>query len=467
LTEGEGKKSVLASGYAVMVKTPDEKSHLFSLDELQKKKSLAVGTDGRFVLKADGWFDEAKPEFVIEESKDGESNAAIRLKLTSQTVGLEESFWLVEKHPYKPSAHRADMGPAEILLRRSDTRRPDTAAVDAPTLRIVDSKSGKTESLTISAETPSETRLKTLNAKIANLRYYPDARVGEGQKLISVSDEPHNPAVLFDLITPDGKKESFIKFAAYPDFESLHGKSAGSSYSVDFTAPEAGSGRPSLTFFSPSAAGESWAYEARSKKTVSGGTLEPGKTYTTGWMDFSFTVETLAERAVVGKTAVRADKRTSEGPALRVALLDQGKTAAEDWIFIGAPGHFHLSDGLILVALRQKSAPVPFTLSLRDFRKVDYPGTRSAASYESDVTLEDPAEGVMLHRTISMNKPLDYKGYRIFQSSFSQDPEVGETSIFTIAKNPGIGLIYGGAIVLFIGVALVFWVKPFSSLPRS
>ncbi|MBI3316110.1 MAG: cytochrome c biogenesis protein ResB, partial [Candidatus Omnitrophica bacterium] len=449
------------------VKTPDEKSHLFSLDELQKKKSLAVGTDGRFILKADGWLDEAKREFLIKESKDGEPNAAIRLKLTSQIAGLEESIWLVEQHPYKPSAHRADMGPAEILLQRSDSRRPDTEAVDKPTLKIRDSKSGKTESLMISVETPSEARLGALNVKITDLRYYPDARVDEGQKLISVSDEPHNPAVLFNLITPDGKKESFIKFAAYPDFESLHGKSAGSSYSVNFVAPEAGSGRPSLTFFSPSAAGEAWAYEARSKKSSSGGKIEAGETYPTGWMDFSFTVETLAERAVVGKTAVRADKRTSEGPALRAMLLDNGKTAAEDWIFIGTPGHFHLSDGLVLVALRQNSAPVPFTLSFHDFRKVDYPGTQSAASYESDVTLEDPEAGVMLRRTISMNKPLDYKGYRIFQSSFSQDPEVGETSIFTIAKNPGIGLIYGGTIVLFIGVALVFWVKPFSSLSRS
>ena len=63
-----------------------------------------------------------------------------------------------------------------------------------------------------------------------------------------------------------------------------------------------------------------------------------------------------------------------------------------------------------------------------------------------------------------MNHPLDYKGYRIFQSSYVKDPEAGEASIFTVAKNPGIPFIYGGAIVIFVGAFLVFFVPQLSSM---
>ena len=98
---------------------------------------------------------------------------------------------------------------------------------------------------------------------------------------------------------------------------------------------------------------------------------------------------------------------------------------------------------------------------------MDYPGTNRPASYESDVVLEDSKENVSIHKTIKMNKPLDYKGFRIFQSSFVQDPEFGEASVFTIAKNPGITFIYSGACVLFMGVFLLFFVKPLSSLTKA
>ena len=120
--------------------------------------------------------------------------------------------------------------------------------------------------------------------------------------------------------------------------------------------------------------------------------------------------------------------------------------------------------GPLILALRQKSAELPFFLALKDFRKVDYPGSRQAASFESDVALHDPKENLTIEKTIRMNRPLDYKGWRIFQSSYVQDPAEGEASIFTVAKNPGIPLIYPGACVLFLGIFLTFFVPQFSSL---
>jgi hypothetical protein len=149
---------------------------------------------------------------------------------------------------------------------------------------------------------------------------------------------------------------------------------------------------------------------------------------------------------------------------LLLSMSENGRSLGSQWVTPEEPVTFQTPEGPLTAAVGAKDVLLPFRLKLIDFRKKDYPGTEKAASYESDAVLEDPAEQVMIQKRIWMNHPLDYKGYRIFQSSYIQDPEAGETSIFTIAKNPGIIFIYGGAIVMFIGAFCVFYVKPLSYL---
>ena len=50
-----------------------------------------------------------------------------------------------------------------------------------------------------------------------------------------------------------------------------------------------------------------------------------------------------------------------------------------------------------------------------------YPGTNSASSYASEVTLLDPRTKLKRDQRIYMNHILDHDGYRFFQSSFDQD----------------------------------------------
>ncbi len=59
-----------------------------------------------------------------------------------------------------------------------------------------------------------------------------------------------------------------------------------------------------------------------------------------------------------------------------------------------------------------------------------------------------------------MNNPLHYNGFTLFQSSY-QEGENGEmTSVFSVARDPGIWVKYGGAILMVGGIALMFWFKP-------
>lgn len=68
-----------------------------------------------------------------------------------------------------------------------------------------------------------------------------------------------------------------------------------------------------------------------------------------------------------------------------------------------------------------KEMKVPFNIKLNKFILDKYPGTNSASSYASEVTLVDEQENVNMDYRIFMNNILNYKGYRFFQSSFDRD----------------------------------------------
>jgi hypothetical protein len=58
-----------------------------------------------------------------------------------------------------------------------------------------------------------------------------------------------------------------------------------------------------------------------------------------------------------------------------------------------------------------------------------------------------------------MNEPLHHRGYTVYQASY-QPLEGGKfLSVFSVGKDPGIWLKYGGAIVLVLGLAFMFWLK--------
>ena len=97
-------------------------------------------------------------------------------------------------------------------------------------------------------------------------------------------------------------------------------------------------------------------------------------------------------------------------------------------------------------------------VTLLDFNSDKYPGSSMAATYESQVRIDDPEYGVSEHH-ISMNHPLHYRGYIFFQASFVEgDPMM---SIFSVARSPGLPLVYVGVVLITGGVVWMFYVKPY------
>jgi hypothetical protein len=112
---------------------------------------------------------------------------------------------------------------------------------------------------------------------------------------------------------------------------------------------------------------------------------------------------------------------------------------------------FKTNDGILRLSIERQKTPLPFAVRLKDFRKIDYPGTKKAKEFESDLIIQDG--DLEWPTTISMNKPLRYKGYSFFQSSFDQI-DGQEITVLNVVKNAGQIFPYISTLIIFAGLLL-------------
>lgn len=123
----------------------------------------------------------------------------------------------------------------------------------------------------------------------------------------------------------------------------------------------------------------------------------------------------------------------------------------------GKPEVASFGNTALAVSYGAKRVELPFAIKLRDFIMERYPGTNSASSYASEVTLLDSRSNLAREQRIYMNHILDYEGYRFFQSSFDQD-ELG-TYLSVNYDAPGTWISYIGYLLLTLGMILTLFTK--------
>ncbi len=112
-----------------------------------------------------------------------------------------------------------------------------------------------------------------------------------------------------------------------------------------------------------------------------------------------------------------------------------------------------------LIALRTDAAAgaqvaLPFSVRLDAFEIDDYPGTHRPAMFRSRVTVSDPELGGSFPAVIEMNRPLAYRGYKLFQSSFQQEGG-REMSVLSVSHDPGQLIVFIGYFLLLGGMSTV------------
>ncbi len=108
-----------------------------------------------------------------------------------------------------------------------------------------------------------------------------------------------------------------------------------------------------------------------------------------------------------------------------------------------------------IFTLMRKKYTLPFALELLDVNRKLYPGTEIAKSYKSDVILHERS-GLKRKLRISMNKPLRYWQYTVYQTSYGMDADGAEFSVFAVVENHGRLLPYIASLVMAFGIFLHF-----------
>lgn len=467
LFEDEKWNHIRTKGYEITLASPGNPDYAFNIPTSESKAQHRLQIpQSDLLVQLNSIQSNLEEQVSVQEGTDFE-NAAAKLNLKSVTANVDMDVFLIEENPFDPYSNEQQLGPATFRIITNDSAEMEsTNEVEIPSLTISNILNFSDFVIPLSPLPSTPYLLTDTDIKIIDLKYYEAAVVKENQLINDTTNNRFNPALEVTFQNREGVIEKHTKFFLFPDFESIHGKTTPDSLNlhVELKVPVPLKYQKEEPAFLLTFKDGLWTYQLKgSKNAAPAQEVSVGQVIPTGWMDMQVTVKALYQHAVVSSDVVQTKDETKQLYGASLTYPINGNQTTQ-WTLPHRPAVFATPEGPVTASVSISSHKLPFSLVLNDFRKVDYPGTQDAMSFESDVTLIDSFKNTTLTRTIKMNEPLDYAGFRIFQSSYIQDPEHGEASVFTIAKNPGILLQYAGAIILVLGILTLFYIKPLSSV---
>ncbi len=388
-----------------------------------------------------------------------QGHAAVQVAVQNSFVN--QTFWLLE---HDPQLNQTQLGPARFLF--SDILLPESSETETvPPAGYLEFQFEKTnvriplaDDMVLPAVLPLEgTPYRvTLQERYRNAMIVQN-RLTEEEAAGQETGPGRNPAVVLQL-EGDNLLEKHTAFAKFPEFPTMHGhKPSASGARILYRLPGGGSKGETheLRFVRTE---EGLKYQIQDGLAVRTGVVETGKAVSTGWMDLQFTVQRFEPHARLERVFTPEPNTSESRQAFRSVEVEveDGSTPRRVWLAAGFNQVVETANGRYHLVLGERRSPLGFKLQLKDFRIEHYQGTNRPASFESDVILRDDFRGVEKEVTISMNEPLDYNGYRIFQASYVQTEGQPDISVFSVVRDPGIGLKYGGTIVMISGVLIMF-----------
>ncbi len=127
----------------------------------------------------------------------------------------------------------------------------------------------------------------------------------------------------------------------------------------------------------------------------------------------------------------------------------------------GIPTEVIIDDQKYLFQLRRRRFPLPFLIKLKEFKREYHPNTDIPRSYESLVEIQK--DDLIREVLISMNNPLRYKNFTLYQASFALDTIGREYSTLAVVRNSGRYLPYLACLITFSGLVTHFMTMAFRS----
>ncbi len=254
------------------------------------------------------------------------------------------------------------------------------------------------------------------------------------------------PALRFQI---EGKNAGFVRWLFKPPRTSQVVEALGPAQLVlleSFRSFQAK--RPSLLLV-PS--GKNLQYELHhpSLKQVDKGVLKVGSVLKTGWMDFRFRLLNYLPKALPDRVFTPV-KKVGDNTIPAIQLEFKGK---KKWMGLNSHLFFFDENKVLVVGYMNERKNLGFQIQLKSFKIDYYPSSTQASAYESQVLVNQKHS-----QLISMNEPMKFAGYTIYQSGFEEN-EKGQplASIFAINKDPGRWFKYIGSLLIIMGSLVLFF----------
>lgn len=462
IPEGQAERILDAPGNVLMLEEPNPGvTQLIPLRfETQAwvhepQLTVPVELEGRRIqVTVDRYYPDAVVNEQITDDGDAESPAVL-LRLLHQ--GQQDEVWLFARDPERfgvgwGQAHALFLEPETDAQRAQLLGRPaGRPAAPRGTLAVTLPSTARAAEIAVPARMGGTVPVKGTPYRLTFKDYFADFAITE-QGPVSRSDEPNNPAVAVLLAGPEGT-DAFLLFALHPDFQAMHGMTHTIPATIAYTHDAAGALPPNAIAIIQMPGGAfvgMTTNEAGTRALIE--PLEPGQAYTHPSLGYEFTVAAAYARA---RRTPLVTNRSNEVKAEAVHVIaEEGAQRAEAWLRLREAADLPLGDKPVRAAFQPNRRELPFAVKLLDFRKIDYPGTEMAAGFESDVEVVDARRGLTLMRKISMNHPLRYRGYSLYQSSYVPGPT--ETTVVSVRNDPGTPFVYAGFLIVMSGVISLF-----------
>lgn len=122
--------------------------------------------------------------------------------------------------------------------------------------------------------------------------------------------------------------------------------------------------------------------------------------------------------------------------------------------------------GEYLLRFQPDCKKLPYRIRVRQARQINYPHSNQPYSFECDIIASDLRSNAQTEKTLSMNHVHEtWDGYRFYLASITpQDKGALKRVQIAVNHDPAkYWLTYPGAMILTLGIVLLFWMKPYSS----
>ena len=119
-------------------------------------------------------------------------------------------------------------------------------------------------------------------------------------------------------------------------------------------------------------------------------------------------------------------------------VVQEGKT---EWRAVDSKHHVH---------------QLPIAIELHDFSMELHESSAAPRSFSSDVTVYTKS-GTTVRDTILVNKPLSFRGWKIYQYSYDEAKGVeSDISVFELVRDPWLPFVYLGIFMMLAGALSIF-----------